>query len=66
VIASPIFKHPDGIIYDASKASMQMFGWHLLTALAVFVWSGLTVFIVLIFFVFARAIKYSGREGKRL
>ena len=62
-IASPLFRQTGGIIFDVSKYNLQMFGWHLLAAVAIFVWSGLTVFLVLIFFVFARSIKYSGREG---
>jgi len=65
-IASPMFNEKSGIIYDASTYNMQLFGWHLLAAIAIFVWSGLTVFIVLIFFVFARSIKYSGREAAEL
>jgi len=65
-IASPLFRKTGGIIYDVSKYNLQMFGWHLLAAVAIFVWSGLTVFLVLIFFVFARSIKYSGREAAEI
>lgn len=66
VIASPLFKQTTGIIYDPSKYNMQVFGWHFLGAMAIFVWSGLTVFVVLIVFVCTRAIKYSGREPAEL
>lgn len=63
-MAGPIFQKDTGVLYNASTKMFRMFGWHLLAGIAVFVWSGLCVFVILILFVCTRIAKHSGREGR--
>lgn len=65
-MAGPIFRKDTGILYDGSKVNFQTFGWHVLAGVAIFVWSGLCVFIVLIIFVCTRIAKYSGRDAAEI
>lgn len=64
VLAGPIFKRNDGILYNGSRESFELFGWHLLGALAIFVWAGLALFIILIAFVCIGCAKYKSSDGK--
>lgn len=63
LLAGPIFKRDDGILYSGSRESFELFGWHLLAALAIFVWAGLLMFIVLIVFVCSGISKYKSPEA---
>lgn len=63
VLAGPIFDKTNGCLYDGAKENFQKFGWHVLGGVAVFVWTGLTVFIVMVMFVWTRIAKYSNQEA---
>lgn len=41
---------------------MEMFGWQLLGALAIFVWAGLTLFIIVIPFLLAKVATYKDTD----
>lgn len=58
-IAGPIFRKDTGIIYvSGTRESFSTFGWQLLGALAIFVWAGLTLFIIMLPFLCARCATY--------
>lgn len=58
-LAGPIFRKDTGVIYvGGTSLSFQVFGWQLLGALAVFVWAGLTIFIIFLPFLCARCATY--------
>lgn len=57
-LAGPIFHKDTGVIYTGTTVSFEVFGWQLLGALAIFVWAGLTVFIIFLPFLCARCTTY--------
>jgi len=64
VLAAPIFRNTTGVI--ATKGAtfgFQTFGWHLLADIAIFVWAGLTLFIICVPFLATRIITYRNAEA---
>ena len=58
-LAGPIFRKDSGVIAAKGEIyKMEMFGWQLLGALAIFVWAGLTLFIIVIPFLLAKVATY--------
>merc|ERR1711962_368737 len=58
-IDDPIFRKDAGIIAaGASNYKLNMFGWQMLGALAIFVWAGLTFFIIFVPFLICRIATY--------
>jgi len=57
-LAGPIFREEAGIIKDGSDYRFELFGWQMLSVLAIFVWAGLTLFIVVIPFILCRVATY--------
>jgi len=58
-LAGPIFRKDTGIIYEkGTNLSFQVFGWQMLGALAVFVWAGITVSIIILPFMVAKCATY--------
>merc|ERR1711962_50392 len=58
-LAGPIFRKDAGIIAaGASNYKLNMFGWQMLGALAIFVWAGLTLFIIFVPFLICRIATY--------
>ena len=64
VLAGPMFKEKTGCIYNSDKDAFQTFGWHLLGGVAIFVWTGITVFLVLLVFVCSGVAKHRSPVGK--
>lgn len=58
-LAGPIFRQDTGIIYTGgTNWRFETFGWQLLGVLAIFVWAGLTLFIIFVPFLIARIATY--------
>jgi len=58
-LAGPIFRKDAGIIVaEASTYKLNMFGWQMLGALAIFVWAGLTLFLIFVPFLLCRIATY--------
>jgi len=58
-LAGPIFRKDSGIIVaGASNYKLEMFGWQMLGALAIFVWAGLTLFIIFVPFLLCKIATY--------
>ena len=58
-LAGPIFRKDSGVIVaGGSTYKMEMFGWQMLGALAIFVWAGLTLFIIVVPFLLCRIATY--------
>jgi len=63
MLAGPVFQRDTGILYTGNKEMFEQFGWHLLGGLAIFVWAGLTIFIVLIIFIATGFAKHKSNEA---
>jgi len=62
-LAGPIFRKDSGVIAAKGEIyKMEMFGWQLLGALAIFVWAGLTLFIIVIPFLLAKVATYKDTD----
>ena len=64
VLAGPLFTRVTGVLYDGHKVKFQTFGWHMLGGVAIFVWSGITVFLILLLFVCTSIAKYKNDRGR--
>lgn len=58
VLAGPIFRYDTGIIYTYHTWRLALFGWQLLGGLAIFVWGGLTIFIIFLPFLISGKASY--------
>ncbi|XP_047134634.1 putative ammonium transporter 1 isoform X2 [Hydra vulgaris] len=56
LLAGPLFRSR-GILYNGSTVNFRDFGWNLLGGVAIFVWSGISLFILLIVLVLFKVAK---------
>lgn len=64
ILAGPMFQRKVGCLYNGDKDAFQKFGWHLLGGIAIFVWTGLTVFLILVLFVCTRVVTYKSEAAE--
>jgi len=58
-LAAPLFRRDSGLIYSqAENYRFELFGWQILGVLAIFVWAGLTLFIVFLPFILCKVSTY--------